>query len=101
MIFDLLFAFLSGSLGAALSVFLLSSRTSSRLYSLECDLADLQERHLTAVRRAAVNKRWQSDDQLDLAVEQAVNAAVAPEKGKWKKWASRQVSSSDESQAEP
>jgi len=71
----------------------------SRLYSLEVDVADLQDRYLRSIRKAAANKRWDGEEELDSKIAEAVLTPVAPAKKGWRKWGSRSESSSEGSQA--
>jgi len=91
---------LAGILSASLFTFLFSSRIRSRLYGCECDLADLQDRHLRTVRREAAKERWDheglSDEQLKLALGEP-----AKKKG-WTKWPSSGASeNSSEARSNP
>lgn len=83
MILTILAASSAGLLSAWIFLFVFSSRIRSRLYSCECDLADLQDRHLRTVRRDAAKGRWDKEDELDLKIEAAI-----PKKKGWTKWPS-------------
>lgn len=80
-------AIIGGGIGSFLSLWSIRRRT----YSLECDVSDLQQRHLSAVRKAASRSRWDKDEALELAVETAV--PEQPKKEGWTKWGSSRNSS--------
>jgi len=86
MIFEYLIAFCLGSLGGILFSWALRWSFRRRLYSLEVDVADLQERHLRSVRKAASKERWDQDDLLDEKIVGAL--AVKPKSERWTKWPS-------------
>lgn len=97
MIFDLILAFCLGSVGAAGYLFVFGRLLSTRLFSLESDVADLQERHLRTVRKQAAKERWAGEESTD---EKILALAVEPEsqavsKKEWKKWGSLKNSSSE------
>ena len=66
-----------------------------RLFSIEDQILVLQERHLSSVRRAAINKRWEAQDELDMGIEQIALKQAPPKAKGWKKWGSGSESSSD------
>ena len=99
MIIELSIVFLVSCAGTAVGIFVFGRSLRTMLFSLEDSVAELQTRHLSIQRKLSVGKRWENDDQLDLAVERAAAAAIVPEKAKVAKWASKSASSSDGSQA--
>lgn len=92
MFLELVLPSLAGVLSAILFAYLFFWKERARLYSLEEQVALLEQRHLSAVRRQAINKRWDEDESLDNAVELALGKATVPEKRKWKKWDSENSS---------
>lgn len=73
-----------------------------RVLQLELRQDDLEERHISTARRAASRARWDSDEQLDMKLGEALNGgepAAAKKKG-WSKWGSSKSSSSEKSSAE-
>lgn len=72
------------------------SRTiRTRIYSLECDVADLQDRHLRSVRKAGAIKRWDGEELLDGRIEELTTKAEVPKQKRWPKWGSSRNSSSE------
>ena len=71
-----------------------------RLYSLECDMADLQDRQLRSVRKAAANKRWDGEEEFDSKLTSLLQSTPEPAK-RWKKWDSSRSSSSAKSSDQP
>lgn len=94
MFLELIVSTLVGSISAILFSYLFFWKERARLYSLEEQVALLEQRHLSSVRRQAINKRWDEDESLDNAVELAMGKATVPEKRKWTKWASENSSKS-------
>jgi len=86
MIEAFLTAFGAGVAGGALVSFLFTWNLRRNLYHMNVDVADLQERHLRSVRKAAANERWKVDDELDEKIVGALSSTSQP-KG-WKKWPS-------------
>lgn len=90
MLYCILSGSVAGLLSAALFSLLFTSRIRSRLFNCECDLADLQDRHLRTVRRDAAKSRWDeeglTDEQLKLAMTDT------PKKKGWTKWPSSAAS---------
>lgn len=100
MFIELFLVILAGVLSAAVFAWVFSTEFRSRLYSLECDLADLQERHLRSVRKASITSRWDKEAELDEKIAGlTVNAAAAKKEG-WTKWGSLRNSSSVRSSEE-
>ena len=99
MFYDLFLAFLIGGLSGLMFSFLSYRTILTRLWSLEEQIDVLSERHLSAVRRGSINKRWQADDDLDLKIEQTAAQAVSTKPKGWTKWGSKSASSSDGSAA--
>jgi len=84
----------AGLVSATLFSYLFSRTILSRLYSCECDLADLQDRHLRTVRRAAAKDRWDAEDGVDEAIQ--ANLGNLPKPKGWTKWgSSNQLKSSE------
>ena len=79
---------------SALCGFVFYRTVLTRLFSIEDQILVLQERHLSTVRRAAINKRWEAQDELDRNIEQMAAKAVQPTNKGWKKWASKSADSS-------
>lgn len=71
----------------------------ARIYSLECDVADLQDRHLRTVRKAAADKRWSGEEELDEKIANALQPTETSKKKGWTKWGLKSGSSSDGSPA--
>lgn len=92
MLWSILAGSLAGLLSATLFSLLFSSRIRFRLYSCECDLADLQDRHLRTVRREAAKERWDQDALTDEQLKLAVGDP--PKKKGWTKWPSSDRSES-------
>ena len=65
----------------------------ARVYSLECDVADLQDRHLRVVRKAAADKRWSGEDAIDQSLSDAVAEVQTAKPKGWAKWGSSKSSS--------
>ena len=97
MFLEFLLVILAGGVASALFAWVFSTEIRSRLYSLECDLADLQERHLRSVRKASVITRWDKDEGLDEKIAALAPTAAEPKKEGWTKWASSRNSSSEKS----
>jgi len=94
MIVASLIAFSAGFLGGILGYYLFSWMTRRLLYQLSVDVADLQDRHLRSVRKAAAKERWDEDDQIDMKLEGLIHPTAKP-KG-WTKWGSSRESKSSE-----
>lgn len=86
MIEALLYAFASGLVGGLIVNYLFLWWFRRSLYHLSVDVADLQERHLRAVRKAAAKERWEDQDEIDAKIAEAVTKQEQP-KG-WTKWPS-------------
>ena len=99
MLNELLVNALITILVSALSGFVFYRTVLTRLFSIEDQILVLQERHLSTVRRAAINKRWEAQDELDANIEQIAAKAVTPTKKGWNKWPSKSGDSSGESAA--
>ena len=100
MIVELFFAFVSGFFGGILGYYAFSWMTYRELWNLKVDVADLQERHLRAMRKAAAKERWDTQDEIDEKIVGALQSQ--PTKKGWTKWPSlgRSASSSEESSAQ-
>jgi pyrroline-5-carboxylate reductase len=97
MFLSIAIAFAVSGCSAALFSFLFSKLVHARLYSLECDVADLQDRHLRAVRKAGAVKRWDEEEELDEKIKEVVSkqgTQPVPLRGRMKKWVSTSESSS-------
>ena len=90
MVVELALAFLAGLAGGGLFFFTSSKLICQRIYSLEVDFADLQDRHLRSVRKQAATARWDKDDALQTTISQ--NASPEAEKKGWNKWGSSKSS---------
>jgi len=86
MIVEFFIAFCGGFLGGILGYYAFSWMTRRLLYNLSVDVADLQERHLRAVRKAASKERWENESELDEKIVGALQSTQQP-KG-WTKWPS-------------
>lgn len=88
-------AFGAGFLGGVAGYYAFSWMTRRLLWNLSVDVADLQERHLRSVRKAAAKERWDTDEQLDEKIVGALQPA--PKTKGWTKWPSsaRSESSSE------
>lgn len=86
MILELLYAIGAGFLGGVLGYYAFSWMTRRLLYNLSVDVADLQERHLRAVRKAAAKERWDIDENVDANIAKAL--ADTPKSKGWTKWPS-------------
>lgn len=96
MLLSIAAGFLAGIVSSVLFKFVFFKIDSSRLYSLECDVADLQDRHLRSVRKAGALKRWDEAEDVDAKIEELTLKGAAktePEKGRMKKWLSTSESS--------
>lgn len=71
----------------------------SEIYSLKVDMADIQDRHLRSVRRAAANSRWSEQDELEDKLGSLL-PVKQPKVKRWEKWGSRSENSSAESHPE-
>jgi len=90
--FSILFAFLV-SLGTTIAACWVFTRTVlTRIYTLECDVADLQERHLRTVRKAAADKRWSGEEAIDESLNAALTETQAAKPKGWTKWGSSKSS---------
>lgn len=96
MFYELISAFIFGIMGAALYEYLAPTTLRTRLYSLEIDLAALQDSHLRSVRRAAIKSRWDKDGELDEQLEQIMSSQPQPKTKGWTKWGSKSANSSGE-----
>lgn len=89
-----------GAASAAVFAWVFSTEIRSRLYSLECDLADLQERHLRSVRKASILSRWDKEADVDEKISALVPQRETLKTKGWTKWASKSQNSSDVSPQE-
>ena len=97
MYLELLLVFLTGGGAAGIFSYVFSTETRTRLYALECDLADLQERHLKMVRKNSINSRWDKEADVDEKIEALAVPADAPKKEGWTKWGSSKNSNLEKS----
>jgi hypothetical protein len=86
-----------GAVAGGLVAWALIGTVRKRTYSLEVDVADLQDRHLRQVRKAAAEKRWESEETIEDKIA-ALAVEPSPKKAGWKKWASKSENSLGESQ---
>ena len=80
-------SFVAGLLGFFTGKFGLARR----VLQLEMRQDDLEERHVSNVRKAAARARWDSDEQLDMKLETFVQSKP-PAKAGWSKWGSSKSS---------
>jgi hypothetical protein len=97
MFLDLILSFFVSLFSALGFSFLFNRLVLTRLFSLEDQVAVLEERHLSAVRRASIKNRWDQQDLMDTNIEKLASEALNPKPERWKKWGSKSASSSDES----
>jgi hypothetical protein len=94
MLIEIGVAFLVSLVTSALVALAFTRWYRGDLYSLRVDVADLQERHLRAVRKAASLTRWNAEDDLEEKLEKLL-PGEKPKTNRWQKWASKSENSSD------
>ena len=97
MYLELFLAFLTAGASAGIFAWVFSTEIRARLYALECDLADLQERHLKMVRKNSVNSRWDNEALVEERISALAPTSEPVKKKGWTKWPSRSENSSPES----
>lgn len=86
MILEFFISFAGGIAGGITGYYAFSWMSRRLLYNLSVDVADLQERHLRSVRKAAAKERWDERDEIDEKLLGALKGNTQP-KG-WTKWPS-------------
>ena len=97
MYLELFLVFLVGGASAIIFSYVFHNDNRARLYALECDLADLQERHLKMVRKQSINSRWDKEAELDDKIGELAVSPEQPKREGWTKWGSSKSSNSEKS----
>lgn len=93
--------FIASFCGGLLGYFTGKFTLGRRVLQLEIRQDDLEERHLTNARRSAARARWDSDDQIDQKLDEALGMKLMPEKKGWTKWGSSKNSKLEKSPEQP
>ena len=90
---SIIIAFCAGILGGGAAYYGCTWTSRRMLYGLQCAVEDFEGRLTSKERRAAANKRWEQEDELDLKLQEFAKPAASKPKG-WQKWGSSKNSNS-------